>query len=287
MLNEAGRGDERPVRVRRVAIPVPLARVIAVPRQIERCDLVVFAVFEDAPHRQSSGGHRARQIDIPNGRGWRPELTAFVRVEDVDAPHLQPAAIAIADVEAVRLRHFAQRGFEQNDGVVVFAPLVRSGESGICRQNPNDEPAATRRPRADCGCWRWPQPSRRTPPRVPPHEKSRSKSPTYTPRAPRRAPSQRPLSRSGTSTADVVRFALAARQTPRCHDRSAWGERRSVNSRRRKRQPLADRPRFEAPDLDEIAALTRPSPESRPASRRGSRVRDHSQGNLARDPMSA
>ena len=133
-----GRGDERPVRLGRVAIPAPLARVVAITRQIERCDPVVLAVFEDAPHRQSSGGRRAHQIDIPDGSGRCPELVTLARVEDVDAPHLQPGAVVVADVKAVRLRHFAQRGFEQNDGAVVLASLVRSGESGVRRQNPND-----------------------------------------------------------------------------------------------------------------------------------------------------
>src|ERR1700730_3135882 len=130
--------DETPARPHRVAIPKPLSYVIAVVPQIELLDLVALLVFEDPPHRQGSAGGRADQIDIVEGPGGCLQPPALCRVEDVEAPDLQPATVIVADVEAIRLRQFVQRGFEDNDCAVDLAPVIRVGERGICRQHANE-----------------------------------------------------------------------------------------------------------------------------------------------------
>jgi len=61
--------------------------------------------------------------------------TAYEVVEVVEAPHLQPTAIVVADIEAVRLRQFAQRGLEELDRAVDLAPVIRVGKKGTGRQH--------------------------------------------------------------------------------------------------------------------------------------------------------
>ena len=133
-----GRRNESPVRLHCVAIPDPLARIITIVPQIELLDLVTVFVFEDPPHRQGSAGCRTDEIDVIDGSRRRPEFLALRPVENVEAPDLQPAAVVVGDIEAVRLRQFVQRRFKENARVVDLGPVVRIGKSGIGRQHPDE-----------------------------------------------------------------------------------------------------------------------------------------------------
>jgi hypothetical protein len=138
MLNESKGAKRGPLCLHRIAIPRSLSCVVAVIPQIELLELVAPLVFEDATHRQCSARGRANQIDVVDGVGRCLQPPALRRVQVVEAPHLQPTAIVVADIETIRLRQFAQCGLEEPDSAIDFAPIIRVGKKGTGRQHANE-----------------------------------------------------------------------------------------------------------------------------------------------------
>ena len=65
-------------------------------------------------------------------------MLAFALAKISGAAQLEPAAIVIADIDAVGLRQAAQRGLEQTDRAADFAAFVVVGEERARRQDTDD-----------------------------------------------------------------------------------------------------------------------------------------------------
>src|SRR5262249_39618412 len=100
---KVGRRDERPTGSRRVSEPGPIARVITGFPEINLPDLAALSVFEDSTQRQFAAGRGADQLDGKIGAGRRPERLALLHAQVADAPHLQPGAVFVADINAADL----------------------------------------------------------------------------------------------------------------------------------------------------------------------------------------
>ncbi|KGJ66511.1 hypothetical protein BJA5080_08318 [Bradyrhizobium diazoefficiens SEMIA 5080] len=124
-----------PVRPQRLPVPGPLAAVVSVVPQVDFADLVALTVLKDTAHRQIASWRRTNQADRKFGARRRPQPVALVFAETAGAPHLQPCAIVEASIDAVHLRHFLQRRFEQGDGPAGLRPFIGIGYARTGRQH--------------------------------------------------------------------------------------------------------------------------------------------------------